>query len=145
MFASCPNDTDGCSGETMLTTTAGGSVDFNATVMYAPGGSCDFQQEISDISLTKINETFGGSETVFYNCPTGEGEMCTTEQSDRVTLDRGNRPGLNFIFTLSDTIYGNDSGLYQVNVSRVDPVTTTKTMFTKQFRLRVDQGENWSV
>lgn len=138
MFASCPSEfsLDGCSEETQLSVRAGESAEFNATVVYTPGGSCDFMQTIERISLTKINETFGGSNEILYNCLTAAGVQC---DSGRVTLSRGNQPGLDFIFTLPETVYRSDSGLYEVAITRL--TASSRSTFTKNFRLRVDPGE----
>ena len=42
MFASCPNDVNGCPDDISLSVVDGGDARFDATVVHTPGGSCGF-------------------------------------------------------------------------------------------------------
>ena len=140
MFASCPHELDGCTEEVSLSVTAGESVVFNSTVVYTPGGSCDFRQEVTEIRLSKrISET---ENVLLYSCETNSQEACQTQPDRRVSLDRGSGASLNFIFTLSDTIHSNDSGRYDVIVYKNDPRVQSGsfTTITKTFLVHVNPG-----
>ena len=141
MFTSCPNEFAGCTEEVPLLVTGGDSVKFNSTVVYTPGGSCDFVQPDTRIELMKISETFGISDVLLFACDTVEGAECTTNDN-RVTLSRGNRLGLQFVFTLSHTIHNNDSGLYEVTVRGTNPADGSSTELKKRFRLQVGPGKS---
>ena len=140
VFASCPHEFGGCTEEVPLSVVGGESIQFNATVIYTPGGSCDFVQPVTRIELVKIGEVFGVNNALLYACDTEVGAVCRINDN-RVTLARGNRPGLQFVFTLSNTVYSNDSGLYEVIVMGTNPADGSNTELNKRFRLQVDQGE----
>ena len=140
VFASCPREFAGCTGEVPLSVTGGDSIQFNATVVYTPGGSCDFVQPVTRIELVKIG---GVSDVLLYACDTGEGAECLINDS-RVTLARGSRLGLQFVFTLSNTVHNNDSGLYEVIVRGTNPADGSNTELKKRFQLQVDPGKDGS-
>ncbi len=139
VFESCPSEDDGCSESTQLSVTAGESKVFDASIVYTPGGSCDFQQMLDRVMLWRINTAFGMNNRLLFSCSITVGTECTINDS-RVTLNRGDRPGLGFRFTLSD-IQVNDSSSYQVIVLGRHPGTGTETRLTKNFDLQVDPGE----
>ena len=132
MFASCPLDSDGCAGDPVsLTAVKGRSVEFDATVIHTPGGSCGFVQEITRVNLMKINEQFGVDDVQLLSCPISQTTLCS---NGRVSLDRGRDPGHEFVFTLSNTV-DNDTGLYEVVVEGRHPSTSSLTQLRKRFRL----------
>ena len=133
VFASCPSEYDGCAEVTQLLLLAGESAKFNATVMYTPGGSCDFQQELTRVNLWKINNEFGVPDELLFSCSTDEGAVCTIN-NPRVSWSRGRDPGLEFIFTLSLNV---DTSIYEVIVMRTDPSTGTTAQLRKRFYLQV--------
>ena len=141
VFASCPSEYDGCTEVTQLLVTAGQSANFDATVMYTPGGSCDFQQELTRVNLWKINDEFGVPDELLFSCSTTEGAVCTIN-NPRVSWSRGRDPGLEFKFTLTNTstVQTNDSSLYKVIVMKSDPKTGTTTELKKRFYLQVLPG-----
>lgn len=132
MFESCPSEYDGCSGVTQLLSTQGETVIFDATIMYTPGGSCDFQQELDRVMLWKINEQFGVNNELMFLCGTADGAVCTINDP-RVSLSRGNKPGLQFSFALSST-RNTDSSSYRVIVLGRHP-QGVETELTKGFHL----------
>ena len=130
VFASCPL---GCSGDPIpLSVASGGNVSFNATVIHTPGGSCGFKQEVSRVILRKIQSETGNSE-LLLSCATSQ----TACSRGRVSLNKDDnlKSELSFNFTLSNTIYDNDSGLYEVIVEGTHPVTGSLTTITKRFQL----------
>ena len=134
MFASCPSEYDGCTEVTQLIVFAGDSAKFNASVMYTPGGSCDFQQEIIRVNLRKINDQFGVPVELLFSCNTDEGAVCTIN-NPRVSWSRGRdpRPGLEFNFILSNITLNIDTSIYEVIVMTTDPRTGIITELKKTF------------
>ena len=47
MFASCPNEFDGCRNETSFSVMAGSNATFDAAVSFSPGGGCSYEQNIT--------------------------------------------------------------------------------------------------
>ena len=140
VFASCPNMFAGCSEEVPISVTAGDSAMFNSTIVFTPGGSCDFVQSVTRIELVRLSEMFGVSDVLLHACNTAEGAECVTN-NNRVTLSRGNRLGLQFVFTLHNTIQYSDSGLYEVTVRGINPADGSSTVLKKTFRLQVSPGK----
>ena len=140
VFASCPHEFAGCTEEVPLSVTAGESAMFNATVIHTPGGSCDFMQDITSIKLRKINEQFGVSNMLLFSCDTYQGAVCVIN-NHRLSLNRGRDPGLEFVFSLNNTVHNSDAGLYEVTVEGTNPVTNSLSTLTKRFRLEVTPGE----
>ena len=146
MFASCPLDFAGCTGDPIpLSVEEGESVLFNATVVHTQGGSCGFQQEIMDITLIKINPQFGVEDQVLLRCVIEPYQTtCRNPGRSRVSLDRGNDPGLEFTFMLTDAVADMDTSLYKVEMAVIDPRTSSVTMLSKAFQLEVGKyGYNY--
>lgn len=139
VFESCPSEYNGCTRITSLSVTAGGSAVFDASVVYTPGGSCDFQQVLTRVKLLRINNEFGASNDLLFSCSTTEGAECTINDN-RVSLNRGNKPGLEFRFTL-DGAQMSDNSSYRVIVVGTHPGTGVETRLIKNFSLQVDPGE----
>ena len=139
VFASCPQNLDrGCSGDPeSVSVTAGHSAPFNATVVHIFGGSCGLLQNISNIELIKTNEQFVSSDITLRSCETQrDNTICTDSSSARVTLDRGNNPGFEFVFTLSN-VTTSDAGMYKVDVTTKHPDTGSLLTISKSFTLQV--------
>ena len=135
MFASCPSEFDGCTGDPVpLSVTIGSSVIFNATVIHTPGGSCGFKQQVTRVTLKKVNQDFGVSNELLLSCATSQTTTCSR---GRVLLNRGRDSGseLDFVFTLSNVRHDNDPGLYEVTVEGTHPATGSLTTITKRFQL----------
>ena len=140
MFASCPIDLNGCTGDPVsLSVIEGESAKFNATVIHTPGGSCGIRQEITRVRLMKINERFGVDDVQLLSCPT-ERTLCS---DGRVSLDRGRDPGFEFVFTLSNAVDG-DAGLYEVIVEGRHPSGGSTTQLRKRFNLDVNGKQNYT-
>ena len=139
MFESCPSEYDGCTETTQLSVTAGESAVFDASIMYTPGGSCiDSQQMLDRVMLWRVNSLFGDTNDLIFSCRTDDEAGCG--ENGRVSLSRGNKPGLEFQFSLRNTQV-NDSSSYRVEVRGSHPQTGVTTELTKNFNLRVDPGE----
>ena len=132
MFASCPNHFDRCPGNVSLTVEEGGSVHFDAIVTHTPGGSCGFRQEIRTVQLMKLNPVFGIRDDLLLSCDTA----MVTCSKDRVSLSRGNDPGYEFVFTLSNVSLDRDGGMYRVDVHVTHPATSTSEQIMKNFDLQ---------
>lgn len=131
MFASCLLDISGCTANPVsLSVTTGESVNFNAMVTHVQGGSCGFVQEITRVKLTKINEAFSSTDQTLLSCPTNN----PTCAGDRLSLDRGRDPGIQFVFTLSSAT-ADDAGLYEVTVELRDPDIGSQPRIMKRFHL----------
>ena len=140
MFESCPSEyRNGCTEKTQVMVIAGQSAVFDASVMYTPGGSCDFQQTIERVMLWRINRDFRVPDSLIFSCSTAEGAQCYANDT-RVSLSRGDKPGLQFRFTLSSTQLSDNSS-YRVIVIRRHPGTGAEMNLMKNFDLRVDPGE----
>jgi hypothetical protein len=139
VFASCPLDFAGCSGDpTPLSVDEGKSVIFNATVVHVDGGGCGFQQEIEQVLLMKINPEFGVDDELLLACTIDESSLTPCHSTNsRVSLSRGNDPGLEFVFTLIDAVADMDSSLYKVTVGVRNPATSSSSSLSKTFRLEV--------
>ena len=61
----------------------------------------------------------------------------TTCHNGRVSLNRGNDPGLEFMFILTDAVADMDASLHKVIVAMRDPRTSSDTALSKTFRLEV--------
>lgn len=138
MFESCPSEYNGCAGSTQLSVTAGESAVFNAPVMYTPGGSCDFQQELDRVMLWKINDRFGVNNDLLFSCGTADRAVCTINDP-RVSWSRGNKPGLQFSFMINSTRLADNSS-YRVIVLGRHP-QGVETELIKNFYLQVNPGE----
>ena len=142
MFASCPSDFGDCTGDpTPLSIQEGRSVSFNATVVHTEGGSCGFLQRVERVQLVKIDPRFGVDDEVLLTCTIDESSL-TPCQSGRVSLNRGNDPGLEFTFTLTDAVADEDSSLYRVTVATRHPTTGAISLLRKTFRLEVGKTLN---
>ena len=133
MFASCPQQYLGCSKKVPISITTGSPAVFDSSVAYTPGGSCDFQQTITRIKLTKINKPINLPNTLLFTCSTNQGATCIVNDN-RLSLNRGN--GLDFVFTLSNAVH-DDSGAYEVVVEGTHPATSSLITLKKKFQLNV--------
>ena len=132
MFASCPNDVNGCPDDVSLSIVDGGDARFDAIVVHTPGGSCGFRQEIRRVQLTKVNPEFVIKDVLLLSCDTS---MITCGNS-RVSLSRGNDPGYEFVFTLNNASLGRDDGMYRVDVDLMHPTTNSFVQIMKNFVLQ---------
>lgn len=133
MFVSCPL---GCTDNPIsLFVTSGENVTFNATVVFLPGGSCGFKQQLSRVILRKLQSETGSNE-LLLSCATSQTTACTR---GRVSLNRGNTSDssseLSFNFILSNALHDSDSGLYEIIVEGTHPATGSLTKITKRFQL----------
>ena len=80
----------------------------------------------------KINPEFGVPDELLLSCNTADSVTCS---NSRVSLSRGNAPGYEFVFTLSNTSRIRDAGQYRVNVQTIDPVTNIYDQITKTYSL----------
>ena len=113
VFAYCPHELNGCTEEVSLSVTAGESVVFDATVAYTPGGSCDFQQQITGIQLKRAD-----SQTFLYSCSYSDNSKECQMNNNRVILS--DSTDVRYLFTMSNTTES-DSGVYNVIAFRHDP------------------------
>ena len=84
----------------------------------------------------KINTQFGVDDESLLICAIGD-SLLTPCHNGRVSLSRGNDPGLEFMFMLADAVADMDSSLYKVTVDVRDPRTNIYTALSKTFRLEV--------
>ena len=118
--------------EVPLSIATGDSATFNASIVYTPDGSCDFEQEVTRIKLTKKNEL---SNTLLLTCNTNRGATVTCFSNDyRLSMSRKN--GLDFIFTLSNATL-DDSGAYEIVVEGTHPATGSLITIKKMFQLNI--------
>ena len=111
MFASCPTDLEMCT-ETLTLPANGGSVSFNATVIYINGGSCGYQQDLSLVRLRRETKTI-------FLCKFNE-DYCRSFE-ENLSFTRG---GSEFEFMLTLLNATADSiGRYEVVLERVHPHT----------------------
>lgn len=97
IFASCLLASDNCvSNPTLLCVVNSGNVHFDATVTHTSGGSCGFQQRITNVQLMKLNPELGVPDELLLSCDTSMA-LCS---NSRVSLSRGNDPGNEFVFAL---------------------------------------------
>ena len=133
MFASCPHNFTGCTGDpTHLEVMSNRGINFNASITHIPGGSCGFVQEITHVQLMKINEAFPANNPPLLSCSISQEPLMCSE--GRVSLYRGGKMGLEFIFTLS-SVNISDAGLYEVAVEVVNPSSGGRSRITKQYQL----------
>lgn len=135
VFASCPLDYNGCTGDPdKVSVTEGGSVDFDASITYVPGATCGFQQEVTSVELRKHNSD--EALCIFYPSSQTSQQACT---SDRVSVTAS---GVNdCVFTLSNAV-ASDEGLYEA-VARVRDVQSSSDLQRiKAFNLNFIAGES---
>ena len=144
VFASCPSDFAGCTGDpTPLSIQEGGNATFNATIIHTEGGSCGFLQRVDYVELVKINPGFGIDDQVLLTCAIDDSSLIRCQfESGRVSLNRGNDPGLELAFTLTDAVADEDSSLYQVTVAVRHPANSARSFLSKTFRLEVGKTLN---
>ena len=116
--------------EVSLSIANGNDATFNASIVYTPGGGCDFEQAVTRIKLTKINVLHN---TLLFTCSTSYGATCFTNDG-RLSMSKGN--GLDFVFTLSNATL-DDSGAYEVVVEGIHPATSSLITIKKKFQLNV--------
>ena len=140
VFASCPLGTlASCASDpTSMSVEDGGNVHFDAIVTHTPtGGSCGFQQEVTNVRLVKINPEFGVSDELLLSCDTHS--TTVTCSNGRVSLSRGYDSlalGYDFVFTLANASSVEDAGLYKVDVFTQHPTTGLQEQITKIFSLK---------
>ena len=122
-----------------LSVEEGKGVLFDVTLIHTQGGSCGFQLEIINIQLKKINLRFGVGDEVLLHCAIDDSMPLTTCHNGRVSLDRGNDPGLEFMFMLTDAepVMDIDASLYKVMAAVRDPRTSSDTALSKTFCLEI--------
>jgi hypothetical protein len=131
VFASCPL---GCAGDPIpLSVASGGSIRFKSTIIHTDGGSCGFKQEVSRITLRKLQSGMVHSE-LLLSCAISQSTGCSR---GRVFLNRESNSSseLTFNFILSNALHDSDSGLYEVVVEGTHPATGSLTTITKIFQL----------
>ena len=131
VFASCPDDVNGCPGDVSLTVEEGDSVSFDATVIHTPGGSCGLQQQIDTVQLIRLNPAFGVNDDLLLSCATSE----VSCGNSKASLSRGNDPGYEFVFTLNNASLKRDDGTFRVFVYLFHP-TTRLRQIEKNFVLQ---------
>ena len=131
VFASCPPG--GCANNpTSLSVEDGGSVNFDASVIHTPGGSCDFRQEIDTVQLTRLNPVFGVDDDQLLSCATSE----VSCGNSKASLSRGNDPGYEFVFTLNNASLERDNRTFRVSVHLMHPATASTEQIVKDFVLQ---------
>ena len=133
VFASCLPS--GCNGSALLSVEDGGSVEFEAGVVFVQGGSCRLPQTIKRVTLEKINRQHGVADERILSCGISVSQGTTCTGISRASLDRGNEPGFEFAFTLNDASHERDAGQYRVTVEAQHPRTNTADKITKEFSL----------
>jgi hypothetical protein len=104
--------------ETLPLPANGGSVRFNATVIYISGGSCNYRQNLNWIKLKKINDSEGMKFCIFN--PSGGLLRCDPNNMESsVTLNIGHSHS-EFVLTLFNLTTDN-IGTYEVIVDLSDP------------------------
>ena len=124
-----------CNGSTQLSVEDGGSVEFDARVVFVQAGSCGFRQTIVSVALEKINPRYGVSDEIILSCAISESRGTTCTTPSRASLDRGNEPGFEFVFTLNDVSLSRDAGSYRVTVHVLHPRGSSAEEITKEFFL----------
>ena len=116
MFASCSKDLEMCT-ETLTLPANGGSVSFNATVIYINGGSCGYQQDLSLVRLRRETKTI-------FLCRFNE-DYCRSFE-ENLSFTRGDS-GFEFMLlnATADSI-----GRYEVVLERVYPRTNARSTQT---------------
>ena len=133
IFTSCPQEYLGCSKEVPLSVTLGNPTIFDASVIYTPGGSCNFKQAITRVKFTKINGQSNLPNTLLFTCRTDQGASCFINDN-RLSMSRGD--GLDYIFTLSNASQ-EDAGIYEVVVEGTHPATGSLITIKKSFHLNI--------
>ena len=118
--------------ETLVLPANGGSVSFNATVIYKPGGSCNYRQSLNLIKLKKINES---KSEIMYICRFDRGSCTLLNEKTSVNLSRGHS-GSEFVLTLFN-LTTDSIGTYEVFVDLSNPHTggTSNFPLIKRFHL----------
>ncbi len=99
--------------ETLALPANGGSVSFNATVIYTSGGSCNYRQKLNWIKVRKINDS---TRTCKFNASSGSLLLCDPNMENLVTLSIGHSQS-EFILTL----FNLTTGIYEVIVDLSHP------------------------
>ena len=117
--------------ETLDLPANGGSVSFNATVIYSSHGSCDYRQNLTLIKLKKINEIT--RKQLLYICRFNRGP-CRPDEKSSVNLSRGDS-GSEFVLTLFN-VTTDSIGTYEVILESSHPhAGTFHRSFSKNFSL----------
>ena len=130
-MATCASD------PTSLSVYNRGSVHFDATVVHTLGGSCDFRQEIRGVRLIRLNPEFDVDDQLLLSCNIirlNEPCMPLIIRDSRVSLSRGNDPGIEFVFTLTGANV-RDFKEYKVEVEVKHPSTNSQYTIIKIFRV----------
>ena len=138
MFDSCRlGVSSGCTGNpTPISVTAGEDILFDAAVVHTTGGSCGFLQDISSVALYNTSTLQSVTDELLLRCPLSSNDPCS---GNGVSLDRGERPGYDFVFTLSNA-NASAAGRYKVVVERFDAHSSSLvTSLTKEFQV---EGKN---
>ena len=134
VFVSClPSGS--CNGREQLSVEDGGSVEFDVRVVFVQAGSCGFRQTINRVTLVKINPRHGVSDEIILSCAISESQGTTCTTPSRASLDRGNDPGFEFVFTLNDVSLERDAGSYRVTVDVLHVRGNSAEKITKEFFL----------
>ena len=132
VFASCPHELKCTKNESLTLPANGGSVRFNATVTYIPGGSCGYLQNLTLIKLKKINKTTGKKIKLMCTYRFNEGS-CRPNEENSVTLSRGSS-GFEFVLTLFN-VSADSIGTYEVIVETEHPGAGDKIYLTKRYHV----------
>ena len=120
-------------------TNGGGSVNFNATVIYSSGGSCNYQQTLILIRLRKINETTGETLNSIITCrfdgdchwPCHQPSHLDKKISANLSRgDSGSEFGLTLFNITADSV-----GTYEVIVESSHPGKGDNLNLVKKFHL----------
>ena len=137
-FASCPSSYDGCSNPENITVMEGEDINFNSSVVYIPGGSCGFEQEIERILLKRCANNS-------YTSDHEPGWLSSISFVPNQVINTNPRVSVNperDLFILSNSTL-DDSGLYQVVVIGIHPNhSRTPIPINKRFWVSVNQGEH---
>ena len=120
MFASCP---EMCT-ETLTLPANGGSVSFNATVIYINGGSCGYQQDLSLVRLRRETKTI-------FLCKFNE-DYCRSFE-ENLSFTRGGS-GFEFMLTLLNAT-ADSIGRYEVVLERIHPRTNALSTQTVVYHI----------
>ena len=122
-FASEENET------LALPANGGGSVSFNATVIYTSGGGCNYRQ---NLTLIKLRKRTGDIVKNTYVCNFRNGS-CHPNIQKSVNLSRGDS-GFEFVLTLFN-LTTDGIGTYEVIVESSHPGSGSNLQLTKRFHL----------
>ena len=98
-------------------------------MIYKPGGSCNYRQNLKLIKLKKINEST--EDRLMYTCKFEN--PCISNEETAVNLSRGHL-GSEFVLTLFN-VTANSIGTYEVIVESSHPGRGGIQEFTKSFHL----------